>query len=149
MHDERVLSIGRRQFLGNAAKVGALAAFPGLLASCGEDEPAATIAPTSTTGLTATTGPSPQTSAAAAPLRLGLLVPLSGNLGAIGPELQLGFEIYLEQQGGSLGGRPVEVVVEDSEGVPEVGVRKAQRLLLEESVDVVTGILSSAVGLVS
>ncbi|MDQ3782901.1 MAG: ABC transporter substrate-binding protein [Actinomycetota bacterium] len=151
MHDERVPSIGRRQFLANAAKIGALAAFPGLLAACGEDEPTATTGPVGTTGPTAapaTTGAAPSTSVAAAgPLRVGLLVPLSGNLGALGPELQLGFEVYLEQQGGSLGGRPVEVVVEDTEGVPEAGVRGAQRLLLEESVDVVTGILNSAVAL--
>lgn len=157
--DDQTLAIGRRQFLAGVGKAGVLMAFPGFLSACGggaEDEPATA----DTAGATdpgdpvdetqppsPTAEPTPSPVAAADPLRVGLLIPLSGNLAAIGPELQTGLEIYLEQHGGALGGRPVELLVEDSEGVPEAGVRKAQRMLREGNVEVVTGILSSPVAL--
>lgn len=133
MPDEGTPVMRRRDFLGRAGALGALATFPGLLGACGDDGG-------SGSGSGSTGGGN-------SPLKLGMLIPLSGNLAAIGPELQSGLQIYLDEHDGALGGRPVELIVEDSEGIPEAALRKAQKLIRQDQVDIVTGIISSAVAL--
>lgn len=146
MTDEGTPVMRRRQFLAGLGAAGAAAAAAGLLAGCGDDDE--TTADTDpATGDTGASSPTTGASRNASPLKLGLLVPLSGNLAAIGPELETGLQIYLDDRGGTLGGRPVELVVEDTEGIPEAGLRKAQKLLREDGVDIVTGIISSVVAL--
>lgn len=122
----------RREFLARAGAVGALASFSGLLGACGDESGG--------DGGGSTGGSS-------SPFKLGVLIPLSGNLAAIGPELQTGLQIYLDEHDGALGGRPVELIIEDSEGIPEAALRKAQKLIRQDRVDMVTGIISSAVAL--
>lgn len=133
MTDPRTLVIGRREFLARLGAVGAAAALPGFLTACGND------------GGTSSQGNG--SAADAEPLRLGLLIPLSGNLAAIGPEVETGLRIYLDEHDGALGGRAVELIVEDTEGIPEAGLRKAQKLISQDQVEMVTGIVSSAVAL--
>ncbi|MGH3115013.1 MAG: ABC transporter substrate-binding protein, partial [Gaiellaceae bacterium] len=53
-------------------------------------------------------------------------------------------ELYVEEHGGALGGRPVELIVEDEGDAPEIAVRKAQKLLRQDGVEMVAGVLSSA-----
>lgn len=118
----------RRDFLATAGAAGVFAALPSLLGACDKQ------------GATPSVG-------GGSPLKLGVLVPLSGNLAAIGPELESGLQIYLDGHDRVLGGRPVELVVEDSEGIPEAALRKAQKLIRQDQVDMVTGIISSAVAL--
>lgn len=76
---------------------------------------------------------------------IGGLVALSGTFATVGEDILQGFELYVEQQDGLLGGRPVEVIREDEED-PDVAVRKAQKLIQVDEVDAVFGIVSSAAG---
>lgn len=80
-------------------------------------------------------------------LKIGLLVPGSGVYSSLGQDMRDGFRLYLDQHDGTLGGRPIELIVEDSEANPEVGLRKAHKLLEEDGVAMVTGLVSSAVAL--
>ncbi len=81
------------------------------------------------------------------PIDVGLLIPTSGVYALLGEDIRNGFELYLEQNGGALGGRPVETVEVDEGEAAETGVRGAQRLVEEDQVDTVVGIVSSAVAL--
>jgi len=160
--------ISRRLFLQRATTIGAAAAVPGLLAACGSgvEEGAAPTAtggttpagtptgaattPAATASVTETateTGTESPTAAAGEPLKIGLLIPTGGVYSSLGEDMRNGFQLYLDQHDGALGGRPVEVIEEDSEANPEVGLRKAQKLLNEDRVAMVTGIVSSAVAL--
>jgi len=76
-----------------------------------------------------------------------MMVPLSGVYADLGRDMRDAFQLYVEQQRGGLGGRPVQLTVEDTEANPEVGLRKAQKLVRQDRVQVVTGIVSSAVAL--
>ncbi len=78
-------------------------------------------------------------------LKVGLLVPLSGPYAAIGEDVKRGFELYLDQHDGELGGRSVELVVADEGASPATGIPAAQRLVNQDQVAVVAGIVSSAV----
>ena len=81
------------------------------------------------------------------PLRIGQLLTLSGPLGSIGLELQKGFVIYVRQNGSRLGGRKIEFFVEDDAGDPRTALQKAEKLVSERKVDVVTGIVPSNVAI--
>src|SRR3546814_14348179 len=66
---------------------------------------------------------------AAEPLKIGMLLTLSGPPAVLGKHINDGFQLYVEQQGGKLGGRDVEIIVADDELKPDVAVAKAQGLL--------------------
>jgi branched-chain amino acid transport system substrate-binding protein len=81
-----------------------------------------------------------------APVTVGLLVPTSGVYAPLGEDMRQGFELYLEQNGGELGGHPVELEVVDEGETPDSGVPGAQRLI-QEDVDAVVGVVNSATAL--
>jgi branched-chain amino acid transport system substrate-binding protein len=84
------------------------------------------------------------------PIYIGALIPLS-EPGApqAGQLIQRGIEMAAEyvntELGGSLDGRPVEIVVEDDKGTPEVGASGYRRLVQEKNVIGVTGCYHSSV----
>lgn len=80
--------------------------------------------------------------AAAAETKVGLLLPTSGNYAALGKEIDDGFVMALEEAG--MAG-DFTLVREDSEAKPPVGMAKARKLVLQDNVDAVVGIVSSAV----
>jgi branched-chain amino acid transport system substrate-binding protein len=88
-----------------------------------------------------------QQAAGDGPLKVGLLVPKSGVYAPLGRDMENGFRMYLDAKGGKLGGRTVELVVADEGGGPDTGVPAAQKLLQQDKVTVLVGIVNSAVAL--
>jgi branched-chain amino acid transport system substrate-binding protein len=80
------------------------------------------------------------------PVTVGLLIPTSGVFAPLGEDLRQGFQLYLEQNEGKLGGREVEVREVDEGETPDTGVPSAQRLI-QEDVNAVVGIVNSATAL--
>lgn len=64
-----------------------------------------------------------------------------------GSDLKQGFDFYLEEHGGRLGGWDVKVVVADEGNGPDTGVPAARRLLTRDRVVAVAGVVNSAVAL--
>jgi branched-chain amino acid transport system substrate-binding protein len=85
--------------------------------------------------------------AAGGPVKVGLLVPQSGVYAPLGRDMENGFRMYLDAKGGRLGGREVELVVADEGGGPETGVPAAQKLLQQDRVTTLVGVVNSAVAL--
>lgn len=81
-------------------------------------------------------------SAQAEPVKIGVLLPYSGVYAALAKEIDAGFDMALEQQGQGL---EFEVLREDTEVQPPVGLAKAKKLVFEDEVDVLTGVVSSGV----
>lgn len=80
---------------------------------------------------------------AAEPLKIGMLLTLSGPPAVLGKHINDGFQLYVEQQGGKLGGRAVELVVADDELKPDVALTKVKGLLERDKVDFVAGVVFS------
>lgn len=80
--------------------------------------------------------------AAQADTKVGVLLPYSGTYAALGNEITLGFEMALEDAGRS---GEFTLVNEDTEVKPPVGLAKARKLVLEDEVDVIVGVVSSGV----
>lgn len=72
-------------------------------------------------------------------LKIGLLTTLSGPAAALGIQQRNGFELALEQMGHKLGGRDVELIVQDDELKPDVAVSKAKAMVERDKVDFVVG----------
>jgi branched-chain amino acid transport system substrate-binding protein len=84
---------------------------------------------------------------AEAPVKIGLLVTLSGPGAVLGGQVRDGFMLALKQRDNKLGGRPAEVVVVDDELKPDVAASRAKRLIESDKVDFVVGpIFSNILG---
>lgn len=78
---------------------------------------------------------------------IGLVVPTSGAHKSIGTDMSRGFDLYLEQHGGKLGGRLVDVIEADEGDRVETGVAAVSRLIEEDDVQAVVGVVSSETAL--
>ena len=87
------------------------------------------------------------TAQAQTPLKVGIIVTLSGPGAVLGQQARDGFLLALHQRGDKLGGRPTEVVVADDELKPDVAVTRVKKLLESDKVDFVVGpIFSNVLG---
>ncbi len=85
------------------------------------------------------------TSAQAEEFKVGLLLPFSGVFAALGAHIENGFKLGLEHFKDDLGDHTVAIVRDDTEAKPATGLAKAKKMVLQDKVDVLTGIVSSAV----
>lgn len=77
--------------------------------------------------------------AAESTLKVGLVLPMSGSLAGVGRQIDNAVRLYLEQNGGTIEGARIKVLLRDDEGNPD-RTREAVRSLIEESkVDVLAG----------
>lgn len=88
----------------------------------------------------------PAASEAKAPIRIGVLASLTGALEDYGKQTTRGFELGIAYATGGtneVGGRPIEVIVEDTETKSDVAVKKATKLIEDDQVDFLVGSSSS------
>ena len=77
---------------------------------------------------------------AAEPLKIGLILPMSGPFAAYGKQIENGVRLYLKQNGDTFSGRKVELIVKDDTGIaPELSKRAAQELVVKDKVDILAG----------
>ena len=115
------MKLTRRKLLASGAAIGAASAMPGVFA------PAI---------------------AQSGPLKVGVLAPRAGIAAAPGENGIRATQWAVEKfnAAGGIGGRKVELVIEE-ESSPKDTIERFSKLVQQEKVDVVTGIVSSGVGL--
>ena len=77
------------------------------------------------------------------PISVGLLLSTSGSNGSAGSDVRDGFELYVTEHGGRLGGRPAAVNVADEGGSGDTAATALQRLLSTGAQAVVGPIISA------
>jgi branched-chain amino acid transport system substrate-binding protein len=77
----------------------------------------------------------------AKPFKLGTLQPLSGTAAAGGKTALVGVQMAVDRinKTGGIGGRPIELLIADYESKPDVGRRKAEKLVVEDRIDAHAG----------
>src|SRR5215204_3721729 len=75
----------------------------------------------------------------AGPIKIGLLVPLTGPLAAPGIDMVDGFKLFWEQSNNQAGGRKVEYVIADTTCNPDQAITQARRLVHQEKVHIMIG----------
>ena len=72
-------------------------------------------------------GSLPMGRAAAEELRIGFLAPTTGPFAQIATDMINGFQMYLKDHDGKLGGATVKFIVEDTQGKPATAELKAEK----------------------
>ena len=109
--------------------------------------PTATSVPPTATTIPPTEAPEPQSTESDTTLKIGTVLPQTGDLGFLGKERQLAisFAFDLVNEAGGVNGRMIEVLHRDSGTDPEVGKAAASALIDEHGVPAIIGAASSGV----
>jgi branched-chain amino acid transport system substrate-binding protein len=81
----------------------------------------------------------PRLAWAAAPLKIGLILPLTGPFASTGRQIEAACRLYIARNGDTVAGRKVELIVKDDTGAPETTKRIAQELIVQDKVDILAG----------
>lgn len=83
------------------------------------------------------------------PIKIGHIHTMSGAMSMYGKSCAIGGEIAVEEinAAGGVLGRPLVQITRDDSLKPDVGLREAKNLIIDEKVDFLTGTISSAVAL--
>ena len=73
------------------------------------------------------------------PVKIGMLLPLTGPFASTGKQLEAAARLYMAQNGNTVAGKKVELIVKDDTGVPDVTKRLAQELVVGEKVHMLAG----------
>jgi branched-chain amino acid transport system substrate-binding protein len=84
---------------------------------------------------------------AQAKLKVGMMLPSTGTFAALGTAIDNGFKLYVNEQGGKLGGREIEYFVVDDESDPAKATDNINKLINRDRVDVVVGTVHSGVAM--
>jgi len=72
-------------------------------------------------------------------VKLGLIVPLTGGQASTGKALDNAVKLYIRQNGDSVAGRKIEVIVRDDGAIPDNTKRIAQELIVNDKVQILAG----------
>lgn len=81
------------------------------------------------------------------PLRIGVINSFTGGLAYAGDNNLNSMKIYFDSIGWTVAGRKIEILKEDDQLSPQVGLQKAKKLVESEKVDILTGVQLSSVAL--
>ncbi len=73
------------------------------------------------------------------PIRIGLILPMTGPFTSTGRQIAQAANLYMAQNGASVAGRPVQLLLRDDTGVADVTRRMAQELIVNERVTALGG----------
>lgn len=82
-----------------------------------------------------------------APLKIGVLNTFSSVFAALGESNLRAMNLYFEQIGGKIAGREIQVIREDDQMNPQVGLEKIRKLVESDKCDLITGIQASNVAM--
>jgi branched-chain amino acid transport system substrate-binding protein len=73
------------------------------------------------------------------PIKIGLILPMTGPFTSTGKQIAAAANLYMAQKGNTIAGRRVELMLRDDTGVPDVGRRIAQELIVNDKVTAIAG----------
>ena len=68
------------------------------------------------------------------PVKIGVVVPMTGASAAVGREVVAGAKLFILQHGDTIAGQKIELIIRDDAGVPDNGKRLAQELIVKDKV---------------
>ena len=75
----------------------------------------------------------------AAPFRIGFILPMTGQSASTGKQIEAAAKLWMAQNGATVAGRKVELIVKDDAGVADTTRRLAQEMVVNDKVDVLAG----------
>jgi branched-chain amino acid transport system substrate-binding protein len=81
----------------------------------------------------------------ARPVKIGLVLPYSNVYAVLGESITEGMQLVFDRESWTVAGRKIELIKEDDEVNPQVGLRKTKKLIESDRVDFLVGPVSSGV----
>src|SRR6266536_1570298 len=73
-------------------------------------------------------------------IKIGVILPYSGQFADPGAQADNGIKLYMQQHGDTVAGKKIEIIRKDTGGVaPDVAKRLAQELIVRDGVDILAG----------
>jgi branched-chain amino acid transport system substrate-binding protein len=79
------------------------------------------------------------TAAAQEKFKIGLILPMTGPFASTGKQIEAAARLYIAQNGDTVGGKKVELIVKDDTSAPDVTKRIAQEMVVNDKVNVLAG----------
>jgi branched-chain amino acid transport system substrate-binding protein len=79
------------------------------------------------------------------PIRIGAVLPYTGVYAVLGESITHGMELVFARENWQVAGRKIELIKEDDEMKPPVGIRKTEKLIDSDKVDILTGPVHSGI----
>jgi branched-chain amino acid transport system substrate-binding protein len=90
-------------------------------------------------GLVAAVGGTTARAADAGPIKIGLILPMTGQSASTGRQIDAAVKLWMAQNGDKIAGRKVEVIMKDDGAVPDATKRIAQEMIVNDKVTVIAG----------
>jgi branched-chain amino acid transport system substrate-binding protein len=71
--------------------------------------------------------------------KIGLILPMTGQSASTGKQIEAAALLYMAQNGNTVAGRKIELIIKDDGGVPDATKRMAQELVVNDKVGVLSG----------
>jgi branched-chain amino acid transport system substrate-binding protein len=72
-------------------------------------------------------------------VKIGLILPMTGPFASTGRQIEAAAKLYMQQNGDTVAGKTIELIVKDDTGVADVTKRLAQELIVNDKVGVIAG----------
>jgi branched-chain amino acid transport system substrate-binding protein len=79
------------------------------------------------------------------PIKIGVVLPYTGVYAVLGESITQGMELVFARENWTVAGRKIEMIKEDDEMQPPVGIRKTEKLIDSDKVDILTGPVHSGI----
>lgn len=79
------------------------------------------------------------TAAAQEKFKIGLILPMTGPFASTGKQIEAAARLYIAQNGDTVGGKKVELIVKDDTSAPDLTKRIAQEMVVNDKVNVLAG----------
>ena len=79
------------------------------------------------------------------PIKIGVVLPYTGVYAVLGESITQAMELVFARENWTVAGRKLEMIKEDDEMKPPVGIRKTEKLIDSDRVDILTGPVHSGI----
>ncbi|WP_262296976.1 ABC transporter substrate-binding protein [Microvirga sesbaniae] len=73
------------------------------------------------------------------PLKIGLILPMTGPFASTGRQIEAAAKLYMQQNGDTVAGKKIQLIVKDDTGTADVTKRLAQELIVNDKIAVMAG----------
>jgi branched-chain amino acid transport system substrate-binding protein len=95
-----------------------------------------------TIGIALAVGTLVSTGASAEDVKVGVVLPLTGGLSAVGKQVQAGIKMYMDKNGATVAGKKIDLIVKDDGSVADNSKRLAQELIVNDKVAIIGSALT-------
>src|SRR6202795_2058656 len=72
-------------------------------------------------------------------VKIGLILPMTGGQASTGKQINNAVKLYMQQNGDTVAGKKIEIILKDDGAVPDNTKRLAQELIVNDKVNVIAG----------